>query len=247
MEPDATDDSLGVRLTAPSIPRTELQSVIAEAVQRAANLDDDRAREVAAEVADALAAPAVQEELALAFVRALQRAGDAYMQRDDLYEYPGHLDTAARVVLAAFSDLLGRFPTEPADLAPEDATRVLGEVAYPGMTFQYVEGPYPRVAARANFPDTYNPDAEFPVSQYATVKGDIVETAFAAVMAVLEHEAREAFLYRGERVFDVHRDPGETSGPILKEGAEPDRRKSYVADIGPSAGVRARRAPATGS
>ena len=227
----------GVRLTAPAVPRVELQSVIAEAVERSGGLGAEP-REVAAKVAEALVAPEVQEELALAFVRALQRASTAFMQRDDIYEYPGNLDTAARVVLDALADLLGRGPVQPGGIDREEAVRTLAEVSYPGITFEFVSAPYPRVIASGVFPDTSEPGEEFPVTQYAVVKGDLVETAFAAVMAVLDHEAREAFRFRGERVFNTHADQGESSGPILKEGAAPDTRRSYVANIGPSAGVR---------
>lgn len=240
-------ESPGARLTAPAVPRVELQAVIADAVQGATGLDATQARSAAAAVADSLSDQDVQEELALAFVRALQRAGDAYMQRDDIYEFPGHLDTAARVVVDALSDLLGRAPKEPQAIPPEEAATALADVSYPGVSFQFVNAPYPRVTARAMFPDTYHPEAEFPVTQYAVVRGDLVETAFAAVMAVLEHEAREAFLYRGERVFDVHRDHGETAGPVLRDGAKADSRRSYTSDIGPSARVRARRVPGGGS
>ena len=244
MESEKWDEAAGVRLTAPAVPTVELRAVIADAVRGAApDVDDEFADRVAGAVAESLAAPDVLEAVALAFVRALQRASVAYMQRDDIYEYPGNLETAARVAVDALADLLGRALVQSASPDPEEAVGILADVTYPGLTFEYVDAPYPRVVARGEFPDTSDPESDFTVSQYAVVNGDLIETAFAAVMNVLEHEARETFRYGGDRVFNVHHDPGETAGPILKEGAEPDSRRSYTADIGPSARVRARRSP----
>lgn len=248
MNPEWSEQAAGVRLTAPAVPKVELRSIIAEAVRTAApDVDTNFAAQVSNSVAESLAAPQVLEEIATAFVRALHRASDAYMQRDDIYEYPGNLETAGRVAADALSELLGRTPAQPATPDPQQAAALLAEVTYPGLAFEYVHAPYPRVIARGEFPDSSDPDRDFPVSQYAVVKGDLIEAAFAAVMNLLDHEAREAFRYRGDRVFNAHGDQGETSGPILKQGAEPDTRRSYSADIGPSAGIRARRAPAGGS
>lgn len=237
-----SDEAAGVRLTAPAVPKVEIRSLIADAIRAAIpELEAQRADRAADSVAEALTAPAVQEELALAFVRALQRASIAYMQRDDIYELPGNLETAARVAIDALSEQLGYLPVEAADIDPEEAERTLADVSYPGMVFEFINAPFPRVAAKGIFPDTDDPEEDFPVNQYAVVRGNLVEAAFAAAMNVLEHEARETFTYRGVRVFNAHGDPGETSGPILKEGAQADPRRSYVADIGPSAGVRRKR------
>ena len=248
MNSQSKNQAAGVRLTARAVPRVELRSVIAEAAADAATvLDDQSARQVADAVAESLTRPDVLEEVALAFVRALQRAMTAYMQRDDIYEFPGNVETAGRVAADALSELLGRPATRPTTPDAVEAVATLAEVTYPGLSFEYVEAPYPRVVARGEFPDTSDPDEDFTVSQYAVIKGDLVETAFAAVMNVLDHEAREMFRYRGERVFNAHHDQGETSGPILKAGAQADTRRSYTADIGPSAGIRATPAPAGGS
>lgn len=245
MENIASDAAAGVRLTAPAVPRVVLRSVISEAIAKAAaELSGEQCRSAADAVAEALTDPPVMEEMALACVRALQRASDAFMQRDDIYEYPGNLETAGRVAVDALAEMLGHPLVQPRPLRREEADATLAEVSYEDFRFEYVDAPYPRVVARSVFPDTSDPHKEFTVSQYAVVNGDLVETAFAAVMAVLEHEAREIFRFRGERVFNVHHDPGETSGPILKPGAEHDQRRSYTADIGPSATVRPRTTPA---
>lgn len=45
----------------------------------------------------------------------------------------------------------------------------------------------------------------WPVSLGIT-NGDLVQTAFKAILTALEHEARELFTFQGERVMDPHRD-----------------------------------------
>lgn len=46
---------------------------------------------------------------------------------------------------------------------------------------------------------------KWPISEYMT-DGEIVQTAFKALLTALEHEAREKFTYRGVSVFDPHYD-----------------------------------------
>lgn len=43
------------------------------------------------------------------------------------------------------------------------------------------------------------------VSPYS-VKSEVVQTAFKAVLTALEHEARESFLYQGQPIFGPHFD-----------------------------------------
>lgn len=43
------------------------------------------------------------------------------------------------------------------------------------------------------------------ISKHATVS-EVVQTAFAAILAFEEHEARESFEYRGQRLFGPHID-----------------------------------------
>lgn len=229
----------GVRLTAPKVPARPLRSIIAEAISDAlSGLSPDHATKAADAVAAALTGPDTREELVGGLTRSLRRASDAHFQRDDIYEYPGTLETAARVVVDGLTEMLGVARPARQKVDASEAEAILADVTYQDWTFRYVDLPYPRVVAAARFPDTDDPTKNFPVTQYAVVEGDVLEAAFAAVMAVLEHESREMFRYRGDPVFHVHRDQGETSGPILKDGAEHDSRRSYIADIGPSAGVR---------
>lgn len=44
----------------------------------------------------------------------------------------------------------------------------------------------------------------WPVSLSIT-NGDLVQTAFKAILTAVEHEARELFTFQGERVMDPHR------------------------------------------
>ena len=45
------------------------------------------------------------------------------------------------------------------------------------------------------------------ISQHMT-RSEIVQTALAATLAAVEHEAREKFLYKGHSIFDPHYDVG---------------------------------------
>jgi len=195
---------------------------------------------VAAErVADALTEPAVIEELAWVFTRALSRAADAGTQRDDIFEWPGHAETAGRVAADALREALGR-PASPTRPCADEAKAILADVTYLDWRFDYVDTPFPRVTVTARLPDTSEPGKDFTVNRYAVVEGDVVGAAFRAVMDLHDHEAREHFFYRGRRVFNSHLEQDESSGPIRRHGAVDDTPQSYTADIGPSAGVRAR-------
>lgn len=64
----------------------------------------------------------------------------------------------------------------------------------------------------ANTEDTQKPgerltwrSRKWALSPYMT-KGEVVRTAFKAVLTALEHEAREEFLYRDVPIFDPHTD-----------------------------------------
>jgi len=45
----------------------------------------------------------------------------------------------------------------------------------------------------------------FPLSQHMT-RSEVVGTAFLAVMTAVEHEVREAFTFKGERIYGPHHD-----------------------------------------
>lgn len=65
---------------------------------------------------------------------------------------------------------------------------------------------------RAMTQDNHDPDNQvtwngrkWPISRHST-DGEIVQTAFLALMTAIEHEARERFTYKGVSVFDPHYD-----------------------------------------
>lgn len=55
------------------------------------------------------------------------------------------------------------------------------------------------------------------ISRYA-VRSEVVNTALKAVLTAEEHEAREAFLYKGEPIFQTHYDVDELVNFCRKRG-----------------------------
>ena len=54
-------------------------------------------------------------------------------------------------------------------------------------------------------PDDFNTGRKWRISAFMTTS-EVVQTAFAALMAWWEHEAREAFTYKGQAIFGPHLD-----------------------------------------
>jgi hypothetical protein len=90
---------------------------------------------------------------------------------------------------------------------------VLSNISYPGLAFEIIyEGhqPFLRVTCdEGTCNHTGKPlvwkGRKWRLSEHMT-SGEIVQTAFLAVITALEHEAREKFAYRGVSVFDPHYD-----------------------------------------
>lgn len=92
---------------------------------------------------------------------------------------------------------------------------VLSRVSFPNFTFvvNYAQAlvmrPYLQIECKGHCNITGQPmdwkSRKWPLSIHMT-DGEIVQTAFKAVMTALEHEAREMFTYRGVTVFDPHYD-----------------------------------------
>jgi hypothetical protein len=230
MSRDSDPRTAGVQLSARPVGGPSLRDVIARAV------DDATADRIISE----LTGSEVTEELAWTITRALHRAADMGGQRDDIFEWPGNAETAARVAVDALAEALGR-PRRTAELPNAQAARAaLADVRYLDWQFDYVDTPYPRVTVRAVLPDTSDPTRTFTVTRYAVVDDDVVSAAFRAVMDLHDHEAREHFFFSGERVFNAHREPAETAGPQRRPGVPAEQSRRYTADIGASAGVRRR-------
>ncbi len=92
-----------------------------------------------------------------------------------------------------------------------DIYDVLRQIEMPGYEFAvFVDGPRSYLQLRF-WPtlsgDPFNPTPlcgrKWFLSPYMT-KSEVVQTAFKAVITLIEHEAREAFLYKGRPVFGPH-------------------------------------------
>ncbi len=56
-----------------------------------------------------------------------------------------------------------------------------------------------------DLPSEFNTGRKWRISSFMT-KSEVVNTAFAALMAWWEHEAREAFKFRGHAIYGPHHD-----------------------------------------
>lgn len=89
---------------------------------------------------------------------------------------------------------------------------VLGRISFPGFTFilkSYAHRPTLQIeckgACNVTGADITWTSRKWQLSWHMT-DGEVVQTAFKAVLTALEHEAREQFTYRGVTVFDPHYD-----------------------------------------
>lgn len=55
----------------------------------------------------------------------------------------------------------------------------------------------------ASLPPEFNSGRKWRISHHAC-RGEVVQTALTAVLAWFEHEAREAFLWKGKAIFQPH-------------------------------------------
>ena len=94
----------------------------------------------------------------------------------------------------------------------DDVRALLDEIDYPGYGWRLgtrhgrtsvAEPAWLQVAFEAD--GALQHGRKWRLSPWMT-KSEIVQTAFAAVLAAVEHEAREHFLYRGQPVFGPHFD-----------------------------------------
>lgn len=91
-------------------------------------------------------------------------------------------------------------------------TDVLSRITFPGFTFivqEYAHRPTLQIECKGTCnisgADLTWTSRKWLLSWHMT-DGEVVQTAFKAVMTALEHEAREQFTYRGVTVFDPHYD-----------------------------------------
>jgi hypothetical protein len=93
-----------------------------------------------------------------------------------------------------------------------DLNTMLGEINYKHHRFmvETTEGGF-FIRTRCEEPDIRNGEMAVQFGRRwfipnNTSRGDVVRTAFKAIMTWEEHEVREYFLYRGQRIFDPHFD-----------------------------------------
>lgn len=96
---------------------------------------------------------------------------------------------------------------------PAEMREILSLAEYPGYEFEVLQLDCGELFLRAKYlqADIITGKSEeqhtrkWLLSRYA-VSSEIVQTALKCVLTSLEHEAREHFLYRGERVYGPHYD-----------------------------------------
>lgn len=93
----------------------------------------------------------------------------------------------------------------------EAVRRILADVSYPGYTF--LVGGVDRLHIRGRFEatcaDTGATETQLTRRWYISdeaSRSEIVQTALKCVLTAIEHEAREAFKYRGRPIFGPHFD-----------------------------------------
>jgi hypothetical protein len=94
----------------------------------------------------------------------------------------------------------------------QDIKDVLSRVSFPNYTFNVKEntaGLYLQIMCQGKCNVTGDDSKWFSrkwTLSYHMTDGEIVQTAFKAVMTAVEHEVRELFTYRDESIFDPHYD-----------------------------------------
>lgn len=91
--------------------------------------------------------------------------------------------------------------------------KIVGAISFPGLQFETgIKDHQPWLRVRCASQDNRNPSEEMEwtgrkwrLSHHMT-DGEIVQTAFLAVMTAQEHETREQFKFCGVSVFDPHYD-----------------------------------------
>lgn len=89
---------------------------------------------------------------------------------------------------------------------------VLSRIRFPGVVFE-LEHREHGLCVRVHCPDGVCAVSGEPAPwsgrawpvDYTITNGDLVQTAFKALLTAVEHEARELFLFQGEQVMNPHR------------------------------------------
>jgi hypothetical protein len=199
-------------VTSRLLPGDRLIDVAArEICRRDPYISAENAREQIARVLDVILDDPVRTELVRAIAVVQGRADIAFMERDDLYDSWDGPEPRARLSLLAIDHAFDqRGEREEDSLSVEQAAAILEDVTYkPNWHFSVYrlpDGPIGvRVEARG-LPDTTGRRQSAAAARRAWDRRSILANAMAAVEAVEVHEAREHFRYRGDALFNEHRE-----------------------------------------
>lgn len=114
----------------------------------------------------------------------------------------------------------------------DDFVRILTRVSYrPGWSIYFTMGEQPWLQVRFPAVDAVRGGEPIPhhgrkwlLSPHMT-DSEVVSTAFAACLAAEEHECREHFTYRGQRVFGPHNDVTRVGELLACGSLDTDARK----------------------
>jgi hypothetical protein len=175
------------------------------------------AEDVVDTVVKTLLTPPVRDELFHAMVVANERADAQWSLRDDLYLCPDGSEPRSEIALQALQHVLLQDEQRDPPLPVEAARKVLEGIDYKGWRFHLLERPdgAQLVQVQAIVPDSYGRSREVSVSRRGWGRASLLESAFAAVMQIEEHEARERFNFDGRLVFDPHADSSHDPVPAL--------------------------------
>ena len=120
--------------------------------------------------------------------------------------------------------------SEPKVMTFDDFMSILEDIHHPGLTIEVIDAAthlYLQVRCDEGVCNvTGKPlgwkGRKWLLSKHMT-RGEVVQTAFKAVMTAMEHETREQFKYRGQAIFDPHYDVDRLAELRASEGAIQER------------------------
>lgn len=211
--------------TAPALWAGRVRAALKDSVEEVLHQHGCSTSGAAGEVIDAVARTLCEgptrDEVFHAMVVANERAEMQWSLRDDEYLCPDGPEPRSELALFALEHVLRQ--EEQADddsrMTPEEAERVLARIEYKGWRFRVLENPStggPVIQAIASAKDSRGSGRTVSVSRRGWGRRTLVESAFAAVMQIEEHEARERFRFDGNVVFDPHAESAADPVPELR-------------------------------
>lgn len=202
-------------------PGDNLTQVLASALHGNALLGDANSHAVVMEVLDALLSPPISDELVRVIAQLQSRADIAFSERDDLYDSFDGPEPRARLCLQAIRHAFKRdVDDDDAGLTPDEAQEILDDIDYkPGWRFEVSRLPAGSVGVQVvgAFDDVRRPGRVFTARRRAWDHGSLLRNALAAAEALEIHEARERFKYRGDAIFNEHRERADDPVPAQRD------------------------------